>query len=265
MRQGLPILTAAVIVLAAGAGAARAQSDAGPSEATWQEIRSNVVGERAIEDAAGLLTLEAPKRAEDAALVPIEVKIAVPEGDSRRVKAVTLVVDENPAPVVGKIAFEGERRAFALSTRIRVNSYSYLRAIAETEDGRLFMTKAHVKAAGGCSAPATKDLAEAKANLGEIRFRSFADRGEAQVQLRHPNYSGLQMDQVTRLYTPAWYVENVVVRQGERPLFSLQGSISISEDPTFRFTYADNGEPVTIEARDTEGREFRRTFPAPRS
>jgi sulfur-oxidizing protein SoxY len=203
--------------------------------------------------------------AEDAALVPIEVKINVPEGDPRRVKAVTLVLDENPAPVVGKLSFEGERRAFALSTRIRVNSYSYLRAIAETEDGRLFMTKAYVKAAGGCSAPANKDLAEAKANLGEIRFRAFADRGEAQVQLRHPNYSGLQMDQVTRLYTPAWYVESVVVRQGDRPLFSLQGSIAISEDPTFRFTYADNGEPVTVEAKDTEGREFRRTFPAPRS
>jgi sulfur-oxidizing protein SoxY len=120
-----------------------------------------------------------------------------------------------------------------------------------------------VKAAGGCSAPATKDPAEAKANLGEIRFRAFADVGreEAQVQVRHPNNSGLQMDQVTRLFTPAWYVEHLTVSQGERLLFAVEGGISISEDPTFRFSYRGTGEPVVVEAKDTEGRTFQKTFP----
>jgi sulfur-oxidizing protein SoxY len=69
------------------------------------------------------------------------------------------------------------------------------------------------------------------------------------------------MDQVTRLYTPAWYVETATVKQGEQPLFTMEGGISISEDPTFRFTYAGGSEPVTVEAVDTEGRVFRRTFP----
>jgi sulfur-oxidizing protein SoxY len=41
----------------------------------------------------------------------------------------------------------------------------------------------------------------------------------------------------------------------------MEGGISISEDPTFRFTYAGGSEPVTVEAIDTEGRVFRRTFP----
>jgi sulfur-oxidizing protein SoxY len=145
---------------------------------------------------------------------------------------------------------------------VRVNSYSWVRAIAETSDGALHMTKAYVKAAGGCSAPASKDPAEALANLGQMRFRAFAERGDAQVQLRHPNYSGLQMDQVTRHYTPAWFVESLSVRQGDTPLFSMTGGISISEDPTFRFSYASTGEPVSVEARDTEGRVFRQTFPA---
>jgi predicted secreted protein len=54
-------------------------------ETTWSEIRSGVVGERPLREAEGLVVLEAPKRAEDAAIVPIGVRLSVPEGDSRRI------------------------------------------------------------------------------------------------------------------------------------------------------------------------------------
>jgi sulfur-oxidizing protein SoxY len=233
----------------------------GPSEATWAEIRTAAIGDRPADEQSGLVSLDAPSRAEDAALVPIEVAFKLPDGDARRVIALTLIIDENPAPVGARFRFDEGKAAFALSTRVRVNSYSFVRAIAETSDGRLHMAKTYVKAAGGCSAPAVKDPAEARANLGEMRFRVLAARGEAQVQIRHPNYSGLQMDQVTRLYTPAWYVETLSVTQGAQPIFAMEAGISISEDPTFRFSYAGGSEPVTVEAKDTEGRVFRRSFP----
>src|SRR5215218_2292663 len=165
------------------------------------------------------------------------------------------------APLAATFTFGEDRRSFGLSTRMRVNSYSFVRAIAETSDGKLHMVKAYVKAAGGCSAPAGKDMAEAKANLGQMRFRVFSGSGEAQVQIRHPTYSGLQMDQVTRLYTPAWFIETITVAQGAKPIFRMEGGISISEDPTFRFSYEPNGEPVTVEAADTEKQIFRQVFP----
>ena len=41
----------------------------------------------------------------------------------------------------------------------------------------------------------------------------------------------------------------------------MEGGISISEDPTFRFSYEPNGEPVTVEAVDTEKQIFRQVFP----
>ena len=72
------------------------------------------------------------------------------------------------------------------------------------------MTKAYVKAAGGCSAPASKDPVEAKANLGQMRFRAFAGaaaRRRCRCGIR--TIPGLQMDQVTRHYTPAWFVETL--------------------------------------------------------
>jgi sulfur-oxidizing protein SoxY len=231
-------------------------------EKTWSEIRSAIIGEGIPEDGGGRLNLVAPVRAEDAAIVPIEVHIRLPSEDAGKVTKIALVIDENPAPVAAVFQLGSGRTAFDIATRVRIDSYTFVRAIATMEDGRLYMVKAYVKAAGGCSAPAAKDPLVAKAHLGEMRFRVFADRGDAQVQVRHPNYSGLQMDQVTRLYTPAWFVEKLDVRQGEKTLFSMEGGISISEDPTFRFSYDNTGEPVTVEARDNEGRTFKQTFPS---
>jgi sulfur-oxidizing protein SoxY len=231
-------------------------------EATWASIRPDLFGDKPIVEDQGFVALGAPTRAEDAALVPIDIHLGVPPGDARRIKAVTLVVDENPSPLVARIDLGEGTARFDLSTRIRVNAYSFVRAVAETSDGALHMTKAYVKAAGGCSAPAVKDPAEAKANAGKMRFRVFADSREAQIQIRHPNNSGMQMNQVTRLYTPAWFVQALTVTQGERTLFSMEGGISLSEDPTFRFTYEADGRAVTAAAVDTDGNHFRQVFAA---
>jgi sulfur-oxidizing protein SoxY len=231
-------------------------------EQAWSQIRSAIIGERIPEDGTGRLRLIAPARAEDAAIVPIELHVRFPDDEVGRITKITLVVDENPAPVAAVFHLGERQTSFDMATRVRIDSYTFVRAIATMDDGRLFMTKSYVKAAGGCSAPAAKDPTEARANLGEMRFRVFADRGDAQVQVRHPNYSGLQMDQITRLYTPAWFIERLDVRQGEKTLFSLEGGISISEDPTFRFSYSSTGAPVTIEVKDNEGGSFRQTFPA---
>ena len=117
---------------------------------------------------ASVVTLEAPVRADDAALVPLTVRI--PASTSGRVKKLTLIVDKNPAPVVAEFAYgpaagDGER---VLSTRVRVDMYSNIRAVVETDDGALHMATKFVKAAGGCSAPALKDTDAALADAGRM-------------------------------------------------------------------------------------------------
>jgi sulfur-oxidizing protein SoxY len=245
------------------ASLAQAQ-DAPASEDTWNGLKPMFFGDRTIDEAPGFVTLDAPKRAEDAALVPIQLKF-FPREKGDRVVAATVIVDENPSPLATTLRRGGhDAGAFDFALRLRVNSYSFVRVIAETESGALHMVKAYVKAAGGCSAPASKDAAEAKANIGKMRFRTFAAQGmaEAQAMIRHPNYSGMQMDQITRMYTPAWYVTQVRVSQGDVVLFSLENGISLSEDPTFRFSYVANGEPVRIEAKDSQGESYAQSFAA---
>ena len=80
--------------------------------------------------------------------------------------------------------------------------------------------------------------------------------------IRHPNFSGLQRDQVTLLNIPAHFIDRLEVRQGEDLLFSLQAGISISEDPVFRFAYAPNGQPIHVHAEDTDGNTWDHSFDA---
>lgn len=235
---------------------------AAAEEDAWPGIRKEVFGTRDIVEESGKVVLEAPVRAEDAALVQITVRL--PADVPSDTKALTLVIDKNPAPIVatftfGEAAGSGER---TLTTRVRIDMYSNVRAILETRDGALHMATRFVKAAGGCSAPALKDADDALAQLGRMQVKTFAANGssgapEAQVMIRHPNYSGMQMNQLTGLYIPAKYVSEIEVRRGAVLVFRMEGGISLSEDPNIRFTYAEGaGEPLQVTAKDSDGRAF---------
>jgi sulfur-oxidizing protein SoxY len=231
----------------------------------WPGLVQDIFNNRPINDGAGLIAIEMPSRAEDAAIVPVTLRLKLPPADSRRVVAVTLVIDQNPAPMAARFELGQESSVSEISTRVRVNSYTDVHAVAELSDGKLYMTKTFVKASGGCSAPAAKNAEEARARLGQIRFRQFAKPAEgpqsgareAQIMIGHPNNSGLQMDQVTRLYVPAFFINELRIWQDDTLVLAMQGGISISEDPNIRFSYVPNGaKRIRVEARDTEGHLF---------
>lgn len=262
----LPASLSFAVALACAVGPVLAQET--PAErpsAAWTDLKPMIYGAREIAEAGEMIRLDAPVRAHDAAVVPVEIAITPPLG--RSVARFALIVDENPAPVAADfVVGEGMGREIALSTRIRVNAYSNVRVVAELDDGSLHQTARFVKASGGCSAPALKDAAAAVADAGQLRLRVFeagATGAEAQVAVRHPNHSGFQVDQVTLLFTPAWFVDEIEVSQGARMVFRMEGGISLSEDPSLRFRYvpADNA-PFTVRAADTAGATFEGVFPS---
>ncbi|SDX90770.1 quinoprotein dehydrogenase-associated SoxYZ-like carrier [Citreimonas salinaria] len=227
--------------------------------ATWQSLEFDVIGDRALSDADSPLALDAPYRANDAATVPIILRQVDP---SARIEKATIVIDENPAPVAAELTFAEAMAPIDFELRVRVNQYSNVRVIADTPDG-LFMSGRFVKASGGCSAPARRDPQVALANMGQMKLRVFGEaqmstpRPEAQIMLRHPNYSGLQRDQITQLFIPAHFIDHLEVWQGDDRLFTMEGGISISENPVFRFAYDDNGAPtLTVRATNTDGNRF---------
>lgn len=255
-------------MLAAGALAATAVIAApafaeDASSAVWDGLRKDVFGTRDLLDGASKITLDAPIRAEDAAVVPLAIKM--PSEFANTVTKLTLIIDKNPSPVVGTFAFgpaagKGERM---LSTRVRMDQYSDVRAIAETADGKLYMVSRFVKASGGCSAPASKDAEEAAKSLGKMQIKTAIGKTseglaqEAQVAIKHPNTTGMQMDQLTGLYTPARYINKIEVKTGSNVVFTVEGGISFSEDPSIRFTYDGSpSDPMEVKAEDSDGTQF---------
>jgi len=253
----------------------------GPSEQTWNEIRFDLFGEDDIADGSHLMELKTPYRAEDAAIVPFEFT-AKP---GVRLESVAIVIDENPAPLAATFIFGPAAAEHAFETRFRINSYSHVRAVAKAEDGKLYMVKNFVKASGGCSAPASKDMDQALASIGRMKFRQFSSPAadnvpvqqaaslqmstgahtgilQGQVMIRHPNYSGLQMDQVTMLYIPAHFVDEIEIRHGDDLVMRVEGGISISEDPNIRFFYRAGGaQTLSVKAGDTEQQIFQKSWP----
>jgi sulfur-oxidizing protein SoxY len=232
----------------------------------WPGLVQDIFSNRPMNDGSDVIAIEMPSRAEDAAIVPVTLRTKLAPTDSRRVLAITLVVDQNPSPMAAKFELGPDAHVSEISTRVRVNNYTDVHAVAELSDGKLYMTKTFVKASGGCSAPAAKNADEAKNRLGQMKLRQFArsyqgsaDRSrDAQIMIGHPNNSGLQMDQVTQLYIPAFFINELRLWQEDSPVLAMEGGISISEDPNIRFTYVSNGaKHFRAEAKDTSGHVFR--------
>jgi sulfur-oxidizing protein SoxY len=263
-RVIVPALIA--VVCLAGPSAVRAQSAAAgseqPSEEVWNSIKGDIFKDRPILDGAGLVILDAARRAEDSAVVPIGMRVNFTAGDKRTLQSLTLVIDENPAPVAGTFTIGPHSGVTSISTRVRVNTYSYVRVVAELSDGQLYSVKAYVKASGGCSAPAAANADATKSMLGQMKFRTFPPEAEAlpeaQIMLRHPQNSGLQMDQLTRLYVPPFFIEDLKIWQGDDLVVAMEGGIAISEDPNIRFNYRPNGAAnFRAEAIDTGKDRFK--------
>jgi sulfur-oxidizing protein SoxY len=233
-------------------------------EDVWPTLKQQAFGDRAIQTEDGQVVLEIPGTAEDAALVPLTVR--VPPQVAQNLKSLTIFIDKNPNPKVATLHFgpaqgKGGERSF--STRVRIDNFSYVRAVLETEDGVLHMTSKFVAAAGGCGAMQAKDPDSETVDLGKMIVKTFPPALEAnpiwsaQVMIKHPNSNGMQLDINTANVIPARYVDKMIVKRGGELVFDMDGTFSISTNPNFRFTFgrgANNNLDVAI--TDTDGTKF---------
>lgn len=271
LTQSLTVTLAAVALsLVSGIMPAAAATDD-----PWISIRKEFYGDRQIMETKAPLILDAPDKAEDAALVPVSIYLLPDIADN--IKTLRVFIDNNPAPMVGTFTF-GKAAGFGaktIATRVRFDTLSFIRAIAETDDGKLYMATHFVQAAGGCSSPAIKDAQEALDSAGQMHVKKLNDphkfasnrnsssvTGEAMVMLRHPNYSGMQMDPASGQFIPAKYLRTLDVMRGNELVFHLEAGISMSSNPNVRFTYGANGdEALSAVASDSDGAVFKASSP----
>ncbi|MBX2885469.1 MAG: quinoprotein dehydrogenase-associated SoxYZ-like carrier [Granulosicoccus sp.] len=228
----------------------------------WDELKSGMFGDKTIMEDGNVIAIEAPSRAHDAATVPITVKALDPV---RQLKTVHLVVDQNPAPIAGTFKFtEAAGLWRSLETRIRINEYTNVRAIAELEDGSLHMAQSFVKASGGCSAPAMADMEAAMARAGKMKVLldkindvDGEQHASAVIKISHPNNSGMQFDQVSRNYIPAFFVHTIGAEMNGKPLLTVETNFSLSENPVVRLEFSpqDAEGELRVYSVDSKGGE----------
>ena len=83
-------------------------------------------------DGSEVVAIEMPYRAEDAAIVPVTLRTKLSAGDTRRIKTITLVIDQNPAPMAAKFELGPDANVSEISTRVRVNNYTDVHAVGLT-------------------------------------------------------------------------------------------------------------------------------------
>jgi sulfur-oxidizing protein SoxY len=247
-------LFASILLAAALPVVAMAAED----ETAWNTtLKAEFFAKQAIEESDKVIELETPYRAEDPAIVPIKVVSKIKQSKEHYIKKIVVLVDKNPFPFVGDFEFTPDSGKADIAMRIRVNTYSYVRAIAQTNDGKLFMTKKFVKASGGCSAPIGTDYDEAMKRLGKMKFRlddgvKLGQPTLVQLMISHPNLSGMQMDQVTRFIKPSHFVEQLKVSFDNKPILTAKTDIAISTDPNFRFYFVpEKAGELKAEITDT--------------
>lgn len=240
---------------------------------TWTELKPVVFKDRQINPAKGEIRLEAPYRAADDRRVPVTINAKLNNGEM--IRRITFIIDENPMPVSAVINMEKPRDEASFTSFMRLNGPSTLRAVLETSTGALYMTERFVKTSGlgACAAPPVGDPEEMLVDLGKMQLTpklASDDKGQkatkikraAHLKIKHPNLTGLQMDQITLQYILARFVKKIDVSHGDEKLFSLTASISFSENPELTFDYLYNGsEDLTVNIVDTDKAEFKKSFP----
>lgn len=229
-------------------------------------LRPQYFGKRDIVEGKDVVELRIPLRAEDAGVVPVSINAKIPQTPERFIQRLYVIIDKNPKPLAGKFELTPAMGRADLAMRLRINEYTQVRVVAETNDGHLYMDRGETRASGGCSAPPPfLTLKEAREHIGDMRFHSQAsDAGDValgQILISHPNITGMQLDQRTRAYLPAEYVTKVELSFNGERILTAETDISISEDPSFRFFFKpQGGGTLTAAMTDSAGREVSHAF-----
>ena len=228
----------------------QAHADASPD--IWPYLKQQVFKDRVIHEDQNFLKIDGPKRASSGAQVPVTIALSK---NTHHVKKISVFIDANPGQHAATYFLTDQSQQILINTRIRMETDSFVRAVAETENGELFMSAIPIRASGGCSGYMDVHDPELTKDLGKILIK--AENNFVTSRIKHPNFTGLQKDLDSGGYIPEWIVKTIEFNHQGGKILAVENQISISQDPFLKFTLPTplQGE-VTITAKDTKGNQF---------
>lgn len=272
-NTGLSFLSAIILfcnITVVSADVAPADFRQQQSDKVWEETLrpANFADKDIIEGVEqSIFEIKAPYTAEDATVVPISIHTMMPQQEDKYIKRMHIFVDKNPLPLVGVFDFSKESGKADIAMRIRVDTFSYVRAIAELNTGELYMTKSFVRARGACSAPPPSSIEDSKKLLGKMKLKNIGELEPGkpnlvQLKIKHPNITGMAPLRVgSHVIPPAHYVSDLSVNYNGEPILKAALTFSISMDPAFRFYFTPKeAGTMTVSGMDTKKNKFSDSF-----
>ena len=245
-----------VIVLAfiASLGYAKADPNA------WLTVKESLFPGKDIV-AVDYIRVEAPERAFSGAQVPITLTYDYDKNPN--IERIYIIVDENPVLVAATYDLTKALKGLKLRTNIRLERESYIHAVGEDSQGRLYMGYTISKAAGGCSGASSKDTPEVRAKAGQLSVEIKEPimpnvPTDFILRVEHPMFSGLQKDLITGGYKSALFMQDVNIKLDGETLLLVHFGVGTSENPYLKFRFVPTQEhgTISVEAQDNEGKPF---------
>lgn len=236
-----------------------AMAEANPK--LWPAIQEAFFDKRNIQTAE-FMKIEAPRRAESGAQVPVTYLIDNAATNGVVIKKLYAFVDANPVPLTATYHLTDMLGNFQLSTRVRFETDAFVRLVGETADGKLYMASREIRAAGGCGGTVDGDDAAIRAAAGKIKLKveepvKFGSAVSTIFNIKHPMRTGLQRDLVSQGYVPAFYINKATFTYNAKPVMTVDVGIGTSEDPYFKFHFTpDAPGSLEVQATDNEGKTF---------
>ena len=226
------------------------KADANPD--LWPNIKERMFQDSEIIEAE-FIQIDGPKRAASGAQVPVNIKLTKTEGIN--LEKIHLIIDANPTQHAATYHLTDKTQNLDLFTRIRMETDSFVRIVAQDTDGNLYMNKVAIRASGGCSGYMDVHDPSLTKDLGKVLVKT--KKNFITTRIKHPNFTGLQKDQESGGYIPEWIVKQIRYDFNGERILAVENDISISQDPylKFKFVAGDQGT-LTVSATDTKGQIF---------
>ena len=236
-----------------------------PDAKLWPVMKEAFFEKRPMTE-VDFMKIEAPRRAESGAQVPVTYTI-----DNAAAKGVKIVklyafVDANPIPLTATYHLTDNLGSFNLSTRIRFETDAFVRLVGEAADGKLYLASREIRAAGGCGGTVDGDEAAMRASAGKIKFKvnevvKLGSTATATFNIKHPMRTGLQRELVSQGFVPAFYINKAEFSYNDKAVMTVDVGVGTAEDPYFKFDFVPTMPgKLSVVATDNEGKDFRQTI-----
>ncbi|MGQ0442359.1 MAG: quinoprotein dehydrogenase-associated SoxYZ-like carrier [Methylophilaceae bacterium] len=256
-NKGLFSVLLSAAVLASASLSAYAEAD----PKLWSVMKEAFFEKRPMIE-ADFIKIEAPRRAESGAQVPVTYTIDSAAAKGVVIKKLYSFVDANPIPVTATYHLTDMLGDFQLSTRIRFETDAFVRLVGETADGKLYLASREIRAAGGCGGTVDADEAVTRAAAGKIKMNvepptKFGSATPATFNIKHVMRTGLQRDLVSQGFVPAFYINKTAFTYNGKPVMTVDVGVGTAEDPYFKFNFIpDAPGKLEVLATDNEGKTF---------